>query len=71
MVYSSEAYLAGQVCSGISFLGTGGQGFFLAGYMSGGLVLGLTVISVEGSLSNSFLGCVSFRQRSGKFQDDV
>ena len=37
--------------------------------MGGGLVLGLTVISVEGSLSNSFR--LSVRQRSEKFQDDV
>ena len=65
-----EVFFAGQACSGISFLGTGGQGFFLPGHMGGGLVLGLTVISVEGSFQ-TLLGCVPFRQRSGKFQDDV
>ena len=52
--YPSETYFAGQACSGLSFLGIGGQGFFLSGHMGGGLVLGLTVISMEGSLSNSF-----------------
>ena len=52
--YPSEAYFAEQACSGFSFFGTGGQGFFLSGHMGGGLVLGLAVISVEGSLSNSF-----------------
>ena len=31
--------------------------FFLPGHMGGGLVLGLTVISVEGSMSNSFRLC--------------
>jgi hypothetical protein len=31
MDYSSEAYFAGQACSGFSFLGTGGQGFFFSG----------------------------------------
>jgi len=49
--YPSEAYFAGQACSGLLFLGTGGQGFF--GHMGGGLVLELTIISVEGYLSNS------------------
>jgi len=39
--------------------------------MDDDLVLKLTVISVEGSISNFFLGCVPFRQRSRKFQDDV
>jgi len=34
------------------FFGTGGQGFFLPGHMGGGLVLGSTVISVSGFLSN-------------------
>jgi len=29
--YPSEAYFTGQACSGISFLGTGGQGFFCPG----------------------------------------
>ena len=38
--------------------------------MGDGLVLGLTVISVEGSFQ-TLLGCVPFRQRSGNFQDDV
>ena len=28
--YPSEAYFTGQACSGISFLGTGGKGFFFA-----------------------------------------
>ena len=60
MGYPSEAYVAGQACSGISFLGTGGQGFFLPGHMGDGLVLGLTVISVEGYLSNSFRLCAGY-----------
>ena len=54
MGYPSEVFFAGQACSGISFLGIGGQGLFLSGHMGGGIVLRLTVISVEGSLSNSF-----------------
>ena len=29
--YPSEAYFTGQACSGISFLGTGGQGSFCPG----------------------------------------
>ena len=53
MGYPSEAYFAEQACSGFSFLGTGGQGFFLPGHMGGSLVLELTVINVEGYLSNS------------------
>ena len=40
-----------------SFLGSGGQGFFLPGHMGGGLVLGLTAIRVSGLLSNSFRLC--------------
>jgi hypothetical protein len=28
MGYPSEVFFAGQACSGILFLGTGGQGFF-------------------------------------------
>ena len=60
--YTSEAYLAGQACSGISFLGTGGQGFFLPGHMGDGLVLGLTVISVEGYLSNSLRLCAGYAE---------
>ncbi|KAG2611446.1 hypothetical protein PVAP13_4KG146115 [Panicum virgatum] len=31
MGYPSEVYFAGQACSGLSFLGTGGQGFFCPG----------------------------------------
>jgi len=57
MGYPSEVFFAGQACSGISFLGTGGQGLFLSGHMGGGIVLRLTVISVEGSFSNSFRLC--------------
>ena len=49
----SEACFAEQACSGFSFLGIGGQGLFLPGHMGGGLVLGLTVISVEGYISKS------------------
>ena len=52
MGYPSEAYFAEQACSSFLFLGTGVQGFFLSGHIGGGLVLGLTVISVEGSISN-------------------
>ena len=43
---------------------------FLPGHMGGGLVLELTVISVEG-LCQTLLGCVLFMQRSEKFQDHV
>ena len=43
-----------------SFLGSGGQGFFLPGHMGGGLVLELTVISVEGYLSRSFRLCAGY-----------
>ena len=71
MGYPSEVYFAGQTCSGLSFLGIGGQEFFLLGHMGGDLVLGLTVISVEGSISNSFQAVCRFRKTSGKFQDDV
>jgi len=54
LAYPSEAYFAGQACSGLSFLGTGGQSFFfLPEHIGGGLVLELTVISVEGYISNS------------------
>jgi len=31
MGYPPEAYFAGQACSGFSFFGTGGQGFFCPG----------------------------------------
>jgi len=38
MSYPSEVFFAGQTCSGISFLGIGGQGFFLPGRIGGGLI---------------------------------
>ena len=31
MGYPSEVYFAGQACSSLSFVGTGGQGFFCPG----------------------------------------
>ena len=40
-----------------SFLGSGGQGFFLPGHMGGGLVIGLTAIRVSGLFSSSFMLC--------------
>jgi len=48
----SESYFAGLSCSSVSFFGASGQEFFLLGYMGGGLVVELTVISVSGFLSN-------------------
>jgi len=54
MGYPLEAYFTGQACSGISFFWNRWPRIFLPGHMGGGLVLGLTVISVEGSMSNSF-----------------
>ena len=53
-----------------SFLGSGGQGFFLPGHMGGGLVIGLMAIRVSG-LFQALLCYVLFRQRPKTFQDDV
>ena len=70
VAYPSAAYLAGRTCSGVVFFEAGGQGIFLPGHMGGCLVLGLIVTSLF-SLIEHFVGCVSFWQKSGKFQNDV
>ena len=70
MGYPSETFVAGQGCSGISFFGTGGQGFFFCPRTWVAVVLGLTIISVEGYLSNSFSLCAGYAE-AGKFQDDI
>ena len=49
--------IASVPCSGISFLGVGGQGFFLPRLMGGGLVVGLTVTSVSGYIKTLFRLC--------------
>ncbi|KAG2597515.1 hypothetical protein PVAP13_5KG223300 [Panicum virgatum] len=45
--YSSSAYLTEYACSGVLFLGSGGQDFFLPRHMGGGLVIGLAIINVS------------------------
>ena len=57
MGYFSTAYFPGGACCGISVLGAGGQGFFLPGHMDGGLILGLTVISMSVCVSDLFRLC--------------
>ena len=44
------------------FLEQVAKDFFLSGHMGGDLVLELTVINVEGSLSNSFRLCVDYAE---------
>ena len=65
--YSSAAYLTGYACSGVSFLGSCGQGYFLSRHMGGGLVIELTIINVSVLFVLSVKRCVLLEQRPGKF----
>ena len=54
--------LQNKLVAASHFLAQVGKDFFLSGHMGGGLVLGLTVISVEGHLSNSFRLCAIYAE---------